>query len=196
MGYQALMILLFCSFSVQLDQTTPFNPNLYLLPFAIVVGICFVLMLIFMVSMVFWLKLRTASQRMNTLASLSNLPSDSHRLAGGWFREREPLSVLLCGSVLSEKPCLMTVYCYIYFSYSVVLDHHMYPNWNPMQYLWPFATVAGVCLLVLVVFGVSLMWHDLSSYQPATRLHHCGVNILRCVLLTVGAGNIWSTTVV
>ncbi|XP_064638644.1 E3 ubiquitin-protein ligase RNF13-like [Lineus longissimus] len=35
---------------VSIDNSIPFNPNYYLLPFAIVVGVCFILMVIFMVA--------------------------------------------------------------------------------------------------------------------------------------------------
>ena len=43
-------LCVFYSFYVVVDNRVPFNANLYLVPFAIVVGICFVLMLAFMVA--------------------------------------------------------------------------------------------------------------------------------------------------
>ena len=48
---QYFNFILFFRFTVVIDDSFPvLNPNMYLLPFAIVVGICFLLMLAFMVS--------------------------------------------------------------------------------------------------------------------------------------------------
>ena len=45
------LLLIFYSYTIIIDNRVPFNANLYLLPFAVVVGICFVLMVVFMVRM-------------------------------------------------------------------------------------------------------------------------------------------------
>ena len=42
----------------------------------------------------------------------------------------------------------------MHFSLAIVLDNKVF-RWHPMQYLWPFVVIVGVCLIVLVVVGVS-----------------------------------------
>ncbi len=66
-------------YTMIIDNRVPFNANLYLLPFAIVVGICFVLMVVFMVCCIwihlwkiscFWNQLQDIVRRKKTSAEV------------------------------------------------------------------------------------------------------------------------------
>jgi uncharacterized membrane protein len=77
-----------CRRLVSIDNSIPFNPNYYLLPFAIVVGVCFILMVIFMVAK--WLRdIRKKHRSRLSKSHLKKIPIKKFKKGEQWFKNIE-----------------------------------------------------------------------------------------------------------
>ncbi|XP_013412372.1 E3 ubiquitin-protein ligase RNF13 [Lingula anatina] len=120
-------------YSIMLDpRDSEFNPNLYLVPFAVVVGVCFILMVVFMLGR--WINdMRKKRKNRLSKANLKKLPVEKFKKG------------------MQEQIC---------FGYSIMLDPRD-SEFNPNLYLVPFAVVVGVCFILMVVFMLGRWINDM-----------------------------------